>query len=235
MLLDRKLTFVPHLRNLKNKCMTTINNLKVLSCTTWGSDAKCLLNLYRSLVQSHLDYGAIIYESVTPSTRKMLNPIHHLGVRLSTGTFRTSPVSTLTRNEWSLYLQTSYLLSFMWFLKVTANKEHPTYATIHNLSSSQIFQNCPTLTEPYPLCVRGLADEMGVSLNEYNVMPPAAQLPPWQWLLVQCDLSFTTVTKCAPLVRLTSRATLAFNCLSRLCTLFHDDAARSSSIIVSTS
>ena len=55
--------FIPHIKYLKAKCLKALNLLKVLSQTSWGADRTTLLKLYRSLVQSKLDYGCIIYGS----------------------------------------------------------------------------------------------------------------------------------------------------------------------------
>ena len=60
-LFDRKLSFIPHIKYLKAKCLKALNLLKVLSHTSWGADRTTLLKLYRSLVRSKLDYGCIIY------------------------------------------------------------------------------------------------------------------------------------------------------------------------------
>uniref|UniRef100_A0A6G5A9V6 Putative tick transposon n=1 Tax=Rhipicephalus microplus TaxID=6941 RepID=A0A6G5A9V6_RHIMP len=172
-ILDAKLTFVPHIKHLKNKCLKTMNILKVLSRTTWGSDRKCLMNLYRSLIRSRLEYGAIVYHSATPSALKMLDPVHHQGIRLSTGAFRTSPVESLyvESDEWSLHLQRTYS-SFIYFLKVNANSEQPAYSTINDLSSSQLFYNRPAMARPFSLRVRDLAEETDVPLLEYHLSPP---------------------------------------------------------------
>ena len=37
-LFDRKLSFIPHIKYLKAKCLNTLNLLKVLSHTDWGAD-----------------------------------------------------------------------------------------------------------------------------------------------------------------------------------------------------
>ena len=60
LLFDKKLTFIPHIKALKAKCLKVLDVLKVLSNTSWGGDRSVLLNLYRSLVRSKLDYGSII-------------------------------------------------------------------------------------------------------------------------------------------------------------------------------
>lgn len=180
-ILDSKLTFIPHIKYLRTKCMKTMNLLKLLSHTTWGSDRKCLLDLYKSLVRTRLDYGAVVYHSAAPCALKMLDPIHHLGIRLATGAFRTSPIQSLyaESNEWSLTLQRSYS-SFAYFLKVHANPEHPCYATINDMTCTTLFRNRPTAKEPFSLRVRKLSDEMGVPLLEPHLKVPAKLLPPWQ-------------------------------------------------------
>ena len=62
-LFDRKLSFIPHIKYLKAKCLKALNLLKVLSHTSWGADRTTVLKLYPSLVRSKLDYGCIIYRS----------------------------------------------------------------------------------------------------------------------------------------------------------------------------
>ena len=57
LLFDSKLTFLPHIKMLKSKCLKALDILKVVSSTDWGADKFILINLYRSLVRSKLDYG----------------------------------------------------------------------------------------------------------------------------------------------------------------------------------
>jgi hypothetical protein len=51
-----------------------------------------------------LDYGCIVYGSARPSYIKLLDTVHHQGLRLSLEAFRTSPVESLyvEANELSL-------------------------------------------------------------------------------------------------------------------------------------
>ena len=62
-LFDRKLSFIPHIKYLKAKCLKALILFKVLSHTSWGADRATLLKQYRSLVRSKLNYGCIIYGS----------------------------------------------------------------------------------------------------------------------------------------------------------------------------
>ena len=50
LIFDKKLTWVPHLKAVKTKCMKALEILRVLSHTTWCSDRKTLLRLHHSLI-----------------------------------------------------------------------------------------------------------------------------------------------------------------------------------------
>ena len=106
-LFDKKLSFILHIKALKGICLKALDVLKVLSNTNWGGDRSVLLNLYRSLVRSKLDYGSVVYGSARKSYLQCLDTIHHQGLRLALGAFRTSPVENLyaESNEPSFYIR----------------------------------------------------------------------------------------------------------------------------------
>ena len=89
---DRKLSFLPHLRYLKNKCAKALNLLRVVAHTSWGADQQTLLHLYRSLIRSKLDYGCVLYGFACGSYLQMLDPIQNHALRLCLGAFHTSPI-----------------------------------------------------------------------------------------------------------------------------------------------
>ena len=88
---DKKLSFILHIKYLKAKCHKALKLLRVVAHTDWGADRSTLLKLYRSLVRSKLDYGCFIYGFARKSYLQCLDTIHHLGLRLALGAFRTSP------------------------------------------------------------------------------------------------------------------------------------------------
>jgi hypothetical protein len=49
---DNNLSFIPHIKQLKSRCIKTLNLLKVVSNYEWGGDPKTLLTLYRDLIRS---------------------------------------------------------------------------------------------------------------------------------------------------------------------------------------
>ena len=88
---DTKLSLLPHIRALKARCLKALDVLKVLAATEWGADSTVLLQLYRALFRSKLNYGSIVYSSARKSYVKLLDPVHHQGLQLSLGVFRTRP------------------------------------------------------------------------------------------------------------------------------------------------
>ena len=80
---------------LKNKSLKAVYILKFVSSTGWGADSTALINLYGSLIRSQLNYGCIVYGSARLSYIKLIDTVHHQGLRLSLEASRTSPVESL--------------------------------------------------------------------------------------------------------------------------------------------
>ena len=78
---------------LNEKCYKALDIITVLSNTKWGAGKSTLLHLYRSLIRSKLYH--IVYGAARTSCIKALDAIHHQGLRLCTGAYRTSPVYIL--------------------------------------------------------------------------------------------------------------------------------------------
>ena len=131
LLFDSKLSFIPHINYLSNKCHKALNLLRVVSSMDWGADRNVLLRLYRTLVRSKLDYGCIFYGSARKSYLRKLDSIHNQGLRLALGAFRTSPVNSLyaEANEPSLNLRRKKL-SLQYYLKLKSNPDNPTHQVV---------------------------------------------------------------------------------------------------------
>ena len=103
----KKLSFIPHIKYLIAKYLKALNLLKVLSHMSWGADGTTLLKLYRSLVQSKLDYGCIIYGSARKSYLQMLDPIHNPGLLESANIKPQNIEKTFYTNYSSLVYETT--------------------------------------------------------------------------------------------------------------------------------
>lgn len=95
LIFDQKLTWKPHILNLKASCTNKLNLMKKLSLTNYGSDRSSLLTIYHSIIRPKLDYGIAAYSSANQGILKVLDPIHHTAIHLSIGAFRTFPIISI--------------------------------------------------------------------------------------------------------------------------------------------
>ena len=180
---DRKLSFIPHIKYLKAKCLKALNLLKVLSHTSWGADRTVLLHLYRSLIRSKLDYGAIVYGSAQKSYLAMLDTVHHQGLRLALGAFRTSPVESLyvEADEPSLYLRREKL-ALQYAIRLAANPSNPAYKITFPPHISEdivnLYENKPNVIKSFGLRIQPLLTSAKINPNtiEEHSVP---EIPSW--------------------------------------------------------
>ncbi|MES9994020.1 MAG: reverse transcriptase domain-containing protein, partial [Candidatus Thiodiazotropha sp.] len=178
LLFDKKLTFIPHIKALKAKCLKALDILKVLSNTSWGGDRTVLLNLYRSLVRSKLDYGSVVYGSARKSYLKCLDTIHHQGLRLALGAFRTSPVESLyaESNEPSLYVRREKL-SLQYVTKLAANPQNPAYDCVFNPRYEILYNNKPRSIKSLGLRIKPLLDNSHIDIKNIQKFSLPVQEP----------------------------------------------------------
>lgn len=76
------------------------------------------------------------------SALKMLDPVHHAGIRLASGAFRTSPIHSLyvEANEFSLEKRRA-TLSLMHSLRICSVPEHPSREAIERPRFEKTFEN----------------------------------------------------------------------------------------------
>ncbi|GBO22524.1 RNA-directed DNA polymerase from mobile element jockey [Araneus ventricosus] len=123
---DNKLSFLPHVMQLRKKCEKSLNILKVLSTTAWGADRPSMLRIYKATILSKLDYGCQIYGSARKSVLQKLDPIHHAALRICSGAFRTSPVQSLYVDCFEPALNyRRQMLSLHYYFRIKSNTYHP--------------------------------------------------------------------------------------------------------------
>ena len=138
---DTKLTFKNHIQYLKTSCQKALDIIRVVGHTDWGADRIVLLRLYSSLVRSKLDYGCIVYGSARRSILKQLDPIHHQGLRIALGAFRTSPGQSLYIEAHEPSLTTRRLkLSLNYVLKLKSLPENPAYSCVSEPENTKLFE-----------------------------------------------------------------------------------------------
>ena len=194
---DKKLSFISHIKDLKTRCKTALNALKIFSNPEWGGDTETLLHLYRSLIRSKLDYASLIYGSTRPSYLKMLDPVQNQGLRLALGAYRTSPIPSLQAEAYEppLHLRRKQL-SLQYALKLSSNPKNPAYNSVFEIDNQtkNMFARKQNEIKPFGLRIKNDLSELKFSEKlTNNVVYP--DIPFWHMYKPEIDLTLTKLKK----------------------------------------
>ena len=84
---DSKLNWNEHIKYIEQKYKKRLNLIRALPGNSWGASKKALLTIYRSLIRSVIDYGAIAYNSASESIKHRLDVIQNKALRIACGSF----------------------------------------------------------------------------------------------------------------------------------------------------
>ena len=173
----------------------SIEPLRVVAHTDWGADRKILLNLYRTIVRSKLDYGCIVYGSARPSYLKTLDTIHHQGIRLALGAFRTSPAESLLveANEPSLKDRREKL-SLQFGIKLKSNRSNPSYNTVFRPNFFSLFENKPNAIPTFGIRITPALTAAGIKVRNIKAKS-VIDTPPWTLNKPEVNFSLTADKK----------------------------------------
>ena len=162
--LDPKLSFIPHIKQLRIKCNKTIQLLRTIAHTDWGANKKTLTKLYRCLIWSKLDYGCFIYGAARKSYLRELETIHHLGLCFALGVFITSPIESLyiEANEPTLSLR-RYKLAHLYYIKLISCPQNPAYNCIMEARYKNLFENKEKVIKPFNLRIQTFINEIKIN------------------------------------------------------------------------
>ena len=95
-ILDRQLTFGPHVKSVKEKLNSKCRILAAVSNTSWGWRKSSLLKVYNTHIRSILDYAAPAWQPWLSETNKReLEVLQNKALRLVTGQYRSTPLEAL--------------------------------------------------------------------------------------------------------------------------------------------
>ena len=145
-----------------------------------GADKSVLLKLYRSLIRSKLDYGCIVYGSSRPSYIKMLNTVHHQGLRLALGAFRTSPVESLYVEAGELPLEHRRIkLSLQYVTKLKSTPSNPAFNCVFRPEYEQKYMRNTKVTPPLGIRIKEHLEGSNILIEEIND-DDIYDIPPWE-------------------------------------------------------
>ena len=147
--------------------------------TKEGADHQTLLKSYRALVHSQLDYGSFIYRSARKSCIKKLDPIHHEGLKLVLGAFKTSPADSLYTEEHEAPLQVrNEKLALQYCIKWKSCPSNPAYGCIFQSKYKQQFELKERTIRPFGLRMEPILKESTISFANVH-KSIITQIPPW--------------------------------------------------------
>ena len=154
-----------------------------------------MLRLYRSLIRSKLDYGCFIYGSATKGKLRLLDTVHHSGIRLATGAFRTSRIESLyaESGEPCLSLRRDILLC-SYTTRLASQPLHPTHRIVLKPDLIHRYERNSTISRPVGIRYKEL-------LSSYNIVPPQVarlslgDIPPWRLLRATFNTSLCKYLK----------------------------------------
>lgn len=183
MLFDSKLNWIMHLKLLKAACKTKMSIIKTLAHHKWGADQTSLLNIYKSLILSQINYGSQIYNTAKSRHLRTLDSIHHEGIRLSIGAFRTSPTESILCYAGEMPLQfIRDKNTLLYCIKRKTTPEHIGHTALFQNKTTIINRNVTkkltTIKDIYSnLCIKM---NIHTSVEEKIIFQ---KTPPWLWNL----------------------------------------------------
>ena len=165
---DKSFTWKPHIDNLKTKCTKTLDLFKHLTSKTWGADRKSLLRLHTMLLKPMIDYGSEIYSSAAPTHLNKVSVIQNSALRIATGAFRSSPITSLhsdTGIKPYKYSIETKMLNFL--IRTRINPSHPCQElNADNNPTNSFFSRVTDLSKQYNLNLNQIIIE-----NTNNIHP----------------------------------------------------------------
>jgi ribonuclease HI len=166
---DTKLKWTQHIAKLKADCTKKLGLLRSITCSEWGADQYCSLKIYRMLIRSKLDYGAIVYGSACKTELQKLNTIANDALRIATGAFKSTPIDSLhaATHETPLDLRREEA-ALRYYYKIRCYINNPAFTSVVDVRSRLLFRN-KNLTPPFAIRIQEMKLEMNI--QQINIKP----------------------------------------------------------------
>ena len=95
LIFDSKLTWNAHIAYIEEKCRKRLNLMRMVSGQSFGCCKTTLLTIYKALIRSVLDYGAIAFDSTSTANKHKLDVIQRKALKIACGAFCTTSAAAL--------------------------------------------------------------------------------------------------------------------------------------------
>ncbi|GFW95690.1 probable RNA-directed DNA polymerase from transposon X-element [Trichonephila clavipes] len=161
----------------KSSCVHFCRN--VLSNTLWGADRVSLLRVYQALILSRLDYGCVVYGSARASVLKRLDTVYHSALRICSGAFKTSPVTSLyvVCHQPPLELRRRQLCA-NYFIRAMSVPSHPLKPFALAIGLNRLYEARSFNIKPFSERAKAVLNDAHlnhINIQENNIFA----FPPW--------------------------------------------------------
>ena len=160
--LDSKLDWKIHIKKTKSKVSNSLNIIKCVAGINWGSHPSILLNIYKGLIRSHLDWGSILFDKCDRKSKYLLDKIQFAALRNCLGVMRTTPTNIILdlAGEFPLEIRRN-LLTKKFLIKISSWKKHPLLSLLKSIAGNESFDhnNHPILVDKF-LSIKDYTDEI---------------------------------------------------------------------------
>ena len=125
-----------------------------------------------------MSYGCEVYSSATPSRLKVLDPIHHAGIRLASGAFKSSPIPSLLvdAGELPLDLYRQSLVVRCWY-RLQRLPDSLAFTDANKEGYFNFYESHPKSPQPFGYRVKEILFNLNLSRNpvcpfKFSVTPP---------------------------------------------------------------
>ncbi|GFS91657.1 putative RNA-directed DNA polymerase from transposon X-element [Trichonephila clavipes] len=135
--------------------------------------------MYQALILSRLDYGCVVYGSARTSVLKRLDTMHHSALRICSGAFRTSPVTSLyvVCHQPPLELRRRQL-SANYFIRTVSVPSHPLKPFALAIGLNRLYEARSFNIKPFSERAKAVLNDAHlniINIQENNILA----FPPW--------------------------------------------------------
>lgn len=92
---DNKLKFNKHIKETVGHVMKRMNMLKIIAGSNKKSHPETMMNVYRALIRSRIDYGQVVYGNINNTMSNKLQSLANAAIRLVQGSTKSTPINSI--------------------------------------------------------------------------------------------------------------------------------------------
>ncbi|GFV38632.1 putative RNA-directed DNA polymerase from transposon X-element [Trichonephila clavipes] len=153
--------------------------IPVVSAVRFLGRIVSLLRVYQALILSRLDYGCVVYGSARASVLKRLDTVYHSALRICSGAFKTSPVTSLyvVCHQPPLELRRRQLCA-NYFIRAMSVPSHPLKPFALAIGLNRLYEARSFNIKPFSERAKAVLNDAHlnhINIQENNIFA----FPPW--------------------------------------------------------